>query len=120
MTSGKPKVRRGVKMLDLLVLFGAASWIVFQTDAVSFADVPGLGAEFKAIGRKTGTFGLPSRVRHIPTGIVLVLISPGRFTMGSPESELKRDGDEVQRSAAIECSVAADHGDCPQEGCAQR
>ncbi len=102
MTGYKTKVRRGVKTAGLLMLLGAASWIVFQTNAVGFAAVPGLGAEFEAIGSETGVFDLPSRVRHIPTGIVLVLIPPGAFAMGSPESELQRDGDEVQRSAAIE------------------
>ena len=102
MTGGKPKVRRGVKTVGLLVLLGAASWIVLQTSAVAFAGVSGLGAEFEAIGTETGTLGLPTRVRHTPTGIVLVLIPPGTFTMGSPESELSRDGDEVQRSATIE------------------
>ena len=101
MTSGKSKVRRAVKTVGLLILIAAASWIVFQTNAVSFAAVPRLGPEFEAIGTETGTLGLPSRVRHT-SGIVLVLISPGRFTMGSPESEKKRDGDEVQRSAAID------------------
>ena len=104
MTGGKPKVRRGVKTVGLLMLLGVASWIVFQTNAVSFADVPGLGAEFEAIGSETGSSGWPSRVRHTPTGIVLALISPGKFTMGSPKSELERDGDEVQRTAAIEYS----------------
>ncbi|MCH8149373.1 MAG: formylglycine-generating enzyme family protein [Planctomycetes bacterium] len=102
MTNGKSKVRRGVKTVGVLMLLGAATWIVFQTNAVSFAAVPRLGDEFEAIGSETGEFGLPRRVRHTPTGIVLVLIPSGGFTMGSPESELKRDGDEVQRSAAIE------------------
>ena len=67
MTSGKSKVRRAVKTVGLLILIAAASWIVFQTNAVSFADVPRLGAEFEAIGTETGTLGLPSRVRHSPT-----------------------------------------------------
>ena len=102
MTSGKSKVPRGVKTVGLLILIGAASWIVFQTNSVGLAAVPKLGAEFEAIGRETGALGLPSRVRHTSTGIVLVLIAPGSFTMGSPESESKRDGDEVQRRATID------------------
>lgn len=102
MTSGKSKVRRGIKTVGILMLIGAASWIVFQTNSVSFAAVPKLGSEFEAVGSDTGVFRLPSRVRHIPTGIILVLIPPGSYTMGSPEAESKRDGDEVQRTAKIE------------------
>ena len=101
MTSRKPKVGRGAKTVGSLMLLGAAAWIVFQTNAVSFAAVPKLGAKFEAIGTETGVLGLPKRVLHIPTGIELVLIAPGKFTMGSPESESQRDGDEVQRSASI-------------------
>lgn len=102
MIGRKPKVRRGVKMVGSLMLLGVASWIVLQTNAVGFAAVPNLGREFEAIGSKTGISGLSSRVRHIPTGIVLVLIPPGKFVMGSTQSELQRDGDEVQQPALIE------------------
>lgn len=98
----KSKVRQGLKTVGLLILMGVASWVVLQTNSVSMAAVPKLGAEFEAVGSETGTSGLPSRVRHTPTGIVLILIAPGGFAMGSPESEVKRDGDELQRREAIE------------------
>ena len=101
MTGYKTTVRRVVKTVGSLMLLGVASWIVFQTNAVGFAEVAKLGAEFEAIGSETGVSGLPSRVRHISTGIVLVLIPPGSFKMGSPESELQRDSDEVQRTVVI-------------------
>lgn len=61
-----------------------------------------LGAEFEAIGSDVGARGLPKRVRHKPTGMVLVLILPGQFTIGSPPSEEDRDGDEQQREVEME------------------
>ena len=41
------------------------------------------------------------RVRHLATGIVLVRIEPGRFSMGSPGMEAKRDCDEILHEAEI-------------------
>ncbi len=43
----------------------------------------------------------PHRVRHAPTEIDLVLIPPGRFTMGTPQAEHERDGDEAQHEVRI-------------------
>jgi formylglycine-generating enzyme required for sulfatase activity len=45
--------------------------------------------------------GLPRKVVHIATGAELVLIPAGEFTMGSPTSEVGRDGDEVQHRRQI-------------------
>jgi sulfatase modifying factor 1 len=47
---------------------------------------------------------LPQRVRHASTGVVLVLIPPGRFTMGTPADEKERDGDEFQREIEVEAA----------------
>ena len=60
-----------------------------------------LGADFEPIGEERGVHDLARRVRHRATGIELILVEPGRFTMGTPRSELERDGDEAEREMAI-------------------
>ena len=60
--------------------------------------VPG----FDVLTAETGVGGLPARIRHTATGMVLVLIGPGTFTMGSPVSEPERDGDEAQHRVEID------------------
>lgn len=45
---------------------------------------------------------LPERVRHVPTGIVLVRVPAGSYLMGSPYDEAKRDNDEGQIEVTVE------------------
>ena len=97
MIGNKPKTLRMVGVVGALSLILAIS-----SHNEEFAYEPGLGAEFEAIGDDVGWGGLPSRIRHIPTDVVLVLISPGKFKMGSPKTEAQRDRDEVQHPTAIE------------------
>ena len=60
-------------------------------------------SEFEAVGSEVGALGLPRRVRHGATGIVMVLIPSGSLTMGTPESEPERDAsDEAQYEATID------------------
>lgn len=47
------------------------------------------------------TTGLPTRIRHEASGIVLVLIPAGEFLMGSPESEKERSAHERQHRRVI-------------------
>ena len=61
-----------------------------------------LGSDFEPIGHENGAFNLPRRVRHISTGIVLILIDPGTFMMGTPLSEKHRDRDEAQHRVTID------------------
>ncbi|MEC4673398.1 MAG: formylglycine-generating enzyme family protein [Nitrospirota bacterium] len=63
-----------------------------------------LGSEFEPIGTQIGAFNLPRRVRHTPTGIVLILVDPGTFMMGTPLSEKHRDRDEEQHIVTIDTS----------------
>ncbi len=58
-------------------------------------------AEFEPVGSSVGWGGLPSRIRHVPTDLILVLIPPGDFKRGSPETEPQRDRDERQRVVTI-------------------
>lgn len=44
---------------------------------------------------------MPHRVRHKPSGIILLYAPTGTFMMGSPESEAKRDANEVYRQVEI-------------------
>jgi formylglycine-generating enzyme required for sulfatase activity len=46
--------------------------------------------------------GRPWKVRHSPSGINLVLVPPGVYTMGSPPEEENRGSDEIQHSVSIE------------------
>ena len=59
-------------------------------------------AEFEAVGDRVGVDGLVARVRHTPTGIVLRLVEPGEFMMGTPLDEVDRDKDEGLRLVSIE------------------
>ena len=58
--------------------------------------------EFEPIGDSVGTNGLPSRIRHTATGMVLVLIEPGSARLGSGTVEIGRDADEKPREIRIE------------------
>ncbi len=60
-----------------------------------------LGLEFEAVGGEWAADGLPKRIQHKATGIVLVLIPAGEFTMGSPPSEAARGDDETQHRRVI-------------------
>ena len=86
----KAKNRLPVAIVILLALF-----VVFWNRPSK------LGSEFEPLGSETGTAGLPRRVRHVPTGIRLVLIEPGAFTMGTPETEPERDKDEIEHEITI-------------------
>jgi len=65
------------------------------------ADGPGLPPDFEAVGPEISGNGLPRRIRHRPTGIVLRLVDAGRATLGSAASEAERDGDEFEREVQI-------------------
>jgi sulfatase modifying factor 1 len=45
--------------------------------------------------------GLPTRIEHVKTGAVLVLIPKGEFQMGSPVSDADRGSDETQHRRVI-------------------
>lgn len=83
-----------------LIAAGAVPWFVFTR--LGAPATAALGSGFEALGSEVGVAGLPKRVRHQATGTVLVLIAPGRFTMGTPPSERERDGDETQREMEVE------------------
>lgn len=59
------------------------------------------GTEFVSLGNARGWQGLPRRVRHTATGMVLVLVEPGLAQLGSPDNEIDRDNDEVSRQVEI-------------------
>ena len=60
-----------------------------------------LGTDFETAGESFADDGLPMRVLHVPTGITMVYIAPGRFTMGSPREQAGRDGDEREHEVVI-------------------
>jgi formylglycine-generating enzyme required for sulfatase activity/serine/threonine protein kinase len=45
--------------------------------------------------------GKPWKIRHTASGIVMLLVPPGEFLMGSPETEKKRSSNEVQHKRTI-------------------
>jgi serine/threonine protein kinase len=45
--------------------------------------------------------GKPWKIRHEVSGIVMLLVPPGEFLMGSPETEKDREDDEVQHRRVI-------------------
>ena len=103
MIGNKPKVLVGiVGALTLVVAVSSHSVAATSSRDQGLASAPGSGAEFEAIGKNVGWGKLPSKIRHTPTGVVLVLIPPGKFKIGSPKSEASRDHDEVQRKVTID------------------
>jgi formylglycine-generating enzyme required for sulfatase activity len=45
--------------------------------------------------------GKPWKIRHTASGIVMLLVPPGEFLMGSPESEKRRGTNETQHKRVI-------------------
>jgi formylglycine-generating enzyme required for sulfatase activity/serine/threonine protein kinase len=45
--------------------------------------------------------GLPWKIRHTASGIVMLLVPPGEFMMGSPEDEPGHENDETQHQRTI-------------------
>ena len=45
--------------------------------------------------------GKPWKIRHTVSGIVMLLVPPGEFLMGSPETETDRSEDETQHKRVI-------------------
>ncbi len=58
--------------------------------------------EFEPIGTDVANGGLPRLVVHNPTGMVLRLVVPGSFVMGSPADEADRDSDERQHEVSVD------------------
>ncbi len=82
--------------LTLAAMLSAATSCTKETDPARR-----LGADFETAGESFANDGLPMRVRHVPTGIALVYIAPGRFTMGSPREQTDRDRDEREHEVVI-------------------
>ncbi len=102
-------MKRRIALITIATSALALLWITTSTPTpLPIVPTPGptpmapLGSEFEALGTEVGASGLPRRVRHRRTGIVLVLIPPGEFTMGSPETEPERETDEPRRAMKIE------------------
>ena len=55
-------------------------------------------AQGSTVDAKTG---LPTRIVHKPSGIVLVLIQAGDFQMGSPENEVGRNSKEERQHRRV-------------------
>lgn len=72
-----------------------------STAAAELSVLTGNSNEFESLGKASGWQGLPRRVRHIPTGMVLVLVEPGTAQLGSPDNEIDRDNDEAPRQVEI-------------------
>src|SRR5215218_10045363 len=97
-----------IKLVVSFVVVLAASLLGFaQADRVS------VGHKLNPAGPRTVKFvaaegaatdpatGLPTRVVHKESGIVLVLMPAGEFQMGSPADETGRAGDERQHRRII-------------------
>jgi formylglycine-generating enzyme required for sulfatase activity/serine/threonine protein kinase len=61
---------------------------------------PAVVTDADARGRIKAT-GKPWKIRHTASGIVMLLVPPGEFLMGSPETEKKRSSNEVQHKRTI-------------------
>lgn len=86
--------------LLVMVLFSSIAALPDQTTGkTQTIKLPGyVPAERAVTDPKTG---LPTRIRHESTGIVMVLIQAGEFLMGSPEIEKDRSRDELQHRRVI-------------------
>jgi formylglycine-generating enzyme required for sulfatase activity len=67
------------------------SWAVLQAAGFAMSD----GAQMDA------KWHVPDSIVHVQTGATMLLIHPGEFLMGSPESEAERRDDEVQHRRVI-------------------
>ena len=118
MTSHERKIRWIVPAVGSLILLGAIAWapdrepLAFEPGPVAESQLIGdeVGspspirrrvADCQPVGDEVGSNGLPRRIRHDSTGIILVLIPAAQFTMGSPASEPKRERNEEQRTVRI-------------------
>ena len=81
---------------------GAARWRLPAEGFEVVAVEPDAEIVTDAAGReRMKQTGLPWKVRHVATGIELLLCPPGEFLMGSPEAEQQRSDNERQHRRTI-------------------
>jgi len=100
------RVKRKVYAISAL-LFSALYSLLCQTalaNSVSSGEglIVNLSDEFEPLDVAVPPYNLPRRVKHRATGMILILVPGGTFTMGTPGGERGRDGDEVQRPGTID------------------
>ena len=86
---------RGFLTAGVIILIGAAALLVGDretdpgppSDASTVTPLAAFDETFTPVGDAIGEGGLPKRVRHEPTGIVLIQVGPGAYLRGSPETE---------------------------------
>jgi formylglycine-generating enzyme required for sulfatase activity len=86
----------------VVATFVTGSLLVGIVGLTACAEATGPGAGFEALDDAVDDAGRPRRVEHLATGIVLRLVDAGSCPMGTPASEAKRDGDEVQHVATLD------------------
>ena len=100
----------GSSINDLLDCLEKLSW---ATVLASQPD-PAVVTDAAARGRMTAT-RLPWKIRDTATGIVMLLVPPGEFMMGSPENEVNRQSDESQHRVTISKAFYLSQSQIPQE-----
>lgn len=97
------KHRSKSRTTKFVVLSTAVGALLMAVALPSLTGAPkGPQSDFEPYGDSFGWQGLPSRIRHVRTGMILVLIEPGTAQLGSSDTELQRDADEVSREVRIE------------------
>ena len=102
MSAHIPILGLGLQGLGFGTTAGLALALALLTACGDAGDAAGDASGYEILGEETGAGGHPRRVRHTATGIVLRLVDPGSYTMGSPDSEPQRAKDEAQHAIVIE------------------
>lgn len=100
-------MNRRIMLLGMGLILSGCTHESVDTSRFVSAPIPGerfleANADLKPLEGEVTPQGWPRRIQHKASGMTLLFVPSGSFMMGSPETEAKRDQDEVYWRATID------------------